>query len=208
MVNRISGHAATVGVTLAGSVIARPAERRLDLARSLTARGHWVHADRIEGSYRGQPGVGRADLLELSRIPGVRLDVHLMVDDLAAEIARLPGAIARVTLQCDRLPPDLELDELVGRGRDRAREVWLAVHGCLDLPGLKAAGADGVLVMLTPPGQPGHLADLRQLALVRAAVGARLPAGVDGGVTGAGLDSIAACGARYVVVGRAIAGDD
>ncbi len=102
MTRSLSAHAAALDVTLSGSVIALPPGRRMDHARSLTAKGHWVHADRIEGSFRGQAGVSLEEVHELARIPGVRLDVHLMVDDLSAELPGLPShGIARLTLQSD-----------------------------------------------------------------------------------------------------------
>ena len=142
MMSTLSAHAATAGVTLAGSVIAQPAGRRLDLARSLASTGHWVHADRIEGSYRGQAGVTTAEVSELARIPDIRLDVHLMVDNPLTELADLPRrGISRITLQCDYLTDlhDLvDLVDLVTAGRSYANEVWLAVHhGAVDTSRLK-----------------------------------------------------------------------
>ena len=214
MMSTLSALAATAGVTLAGSVIAQPAGRRLDLARSLAVTGHWVHADRIEGSYRGQAGVTTEEVSELAQIPDIRLDVHLMVDNPGTELADLPRrGISRITLQCDYLTDlhdlhdyDLvDLVDLVTAGRSYANEVWLAVHhSAVDTSRLKKSGADGVLVMLTPPGQPGHRADLDQLSLVQTACAYGLPVGVDGGVTDSNLGPIAASGARYAVVGRAL----
>nr|WP_246305359.1 hypothetical protein [Nocardioides marinisabuli] len=198
-------HAAALDVTLAGSVIAVPAADRLRHARSLTERGHWVHADRIEGSYRGQAGVGLDEVHELAGLPDVRLDVHLMVDDLESDLAALPErGIGRVTLQCDGRD---DVVDLVRRSRRQAPEVWLAVHDePLALARLREADADGLLVLLTPPGQPGQLADLDRLRLVESARGRGWPAGVDGGVTDEGLERISAAGARYAVAGRALAG--
>jgi len=209
MMSTLSALAATAGVTLAGSVIAQPAGRRLDLARSLAVTGHWVHADRIEGSYRGQAGVTTEEVSELAQIPDIRLDVHLMVDNPGTELADLPRrGISRITLQCDHLTDlhDLvDLVDLVTAGRSYANEVWLAVHhSAVDTSRLKKSGADGVLVMLTPPGQPGHRADLDQLPLVQTACADGLPVGVDGGVTDTNFGPIAASGARYAVVGRAL----
>jgi pentose-5-phosphate-3-epimerase len=203
MTRVLSAHAAAVGVSLAGSVIALPHPRRIGLAQSLTASGHWVHADRIEGSYRGQPGVSVAEVHDLARIPDVRLDVHLMVDEPIAELHQLPLlGISRITVQSDGLD---DLREVVSTSRNYAEQVWLAVHhASVDADRLEDSGADGLLVMLTPPGQPGHRADLAQLMLVTPIHSNGLSAGVDGGVTDANLDRIAASGARYAVVGRAL----
>ena len=210
MMSTLLAQAATAGVTLAGSLIAQPAARRLDLARSLAVAGHWVHADRIEGSYRGQAGVITEEVFDLARIPDIRLDVHLMVDDPASELADLPRrGISRITMQCDYLTDLHDLVDLISHGRTYANEVWLAVHhSAVDTSHLKKSGADGLLVMLTPPGQPGHRADLGQLSLVQTACTHGLPVGVDGGVTDTNLDHIAASGARYAVVGRALTRTD
>lgn len=208
MTQVLLAHAAALDLTLAGSVIAVPTADRLRHARSLTEQGHWVHADRIEGSFRGQAGVSLEEVQELVEIPGVRLDVHLMVDDREGDLDSLPArGLTRVTLHCDDRDDRHDIVELVRRGRHVAPEVWLAVHdGPLALTRLRDSGADGLLVMLTPPGQPGHVADLDQLEVVTAASGGGLPAGVDGGVTDDGLGRISASGARYAVVGRALAG--
>ncbi len=199
----LTAHAAALDVTLAGSVIALPPERRIDHARSLIAGGHWVHADRIEGSFRGQAGVSLEEVHELAGIPDIRLDVHLMVDDVLADLTGLPShGIARITVQSDGRAG---LADLVRHCRTLAPEVWLAFHkDAIADTHLKASGADGVLVLLTPPGQPGRRADLDRLPLVQAACDHGWPAGVDGGVTEENLDHISESGARYAVVGRAL----
>lgn len=204
MTGTLLTHAETFGITLSGSVIAVPAEQRFAHARLLTRDGHWVHADRIEGSYRGQPGVSLGEVRELAHLPGIRLDVHLMVDDIRGDLGNLPGqGIDRVTLQSDGRD---DLAELVTSAREHASEVWLAIHaGSMQVTDLRETGADGVLVMLTSPGQPGQEADLDRLSLVRSARLHDWPVGVDGGVTAANLDPINDAGARYAVAGRSLA---
>ncbi|MGB5951491.1 MAG: hypothetical protein WBG57_03125 [Ornithinimicrobium sp.] len=204
MTATLPAYAQSLGMTLSGSVIAVPPEQRSDHAAQLTAEGHWVHADRIEGSYRGQTGVSLPEIREIANVPGIRLDVHLMVDDILSDLGKLPGhGIDRVTLQSDGRD---DLTELVSRARQRASEVWLALHtDSIQVTELRTTGADGVLIMLTPPGQPGHQADLDQLSLVRAARMSGWPVGVDGGVTEANLDPIHEAGVRYAVAGRALA---
>lgn len=198
----LSEQAQALGVTLSGSVIAVPSSQRTDHARSLISDGHWVHADRIEGSYRGQPGVSLQQIRELADLPGVRLDVHLMVDDIASDLEQLPRhGIDRLTLQIDGRN---DLVELVTQAREKAGEVWFALHGGLEVSQLQQAGADGALIMLTPPGQPGYQANLDQLTLVRAARQQGWPVGVDGGVTEANLEPINEAGVRYAVAGRAL----
>ena len=193
------------GIALAGSVIAAPPGGRAAFAEFLDRRGLWVHADVIDGTYRGQPGVTAQELRGFVRTAGTRLDVHLMVDDPAAALAGLSGRIARVTVQVDGLDGN-DVTSLVRSGRDQADEVWLATHAAEPAPWLLVtqAGADGLLVLLTPPGRPGHCADLDRLSLVRGASTERVPVGVDGGARPDNLNAIASAGARYVVAGRAL----
>lgn len=204
MTATLPAYAESLGMTLSGSVIAVPPEQRSNHAAQLTANGHWVHADRIEGSYRGQAGVSLPEIREFANVPDIRLDVHLMVDDILGDLGKLPGhGIGRVTLQGDGRD---DLAELVSRAREHASEVWLAIHtGSMQVTELRETGADGVLVMLTPPGQQGHQADLDQLSLVRAVRHHHWPVGVDGGVTAAILDPINGAGAGYAVAGRSLA---
>ena len=126
-----------------------------------------------------------------------------MVDDPLADLPSLPSrGITRITVQSD------DRDE-TRRGRasrpgPRPGGVARSPPGRLADPHLKVSGADGVLVMLTPPGQPGQRADLDRLPLVQAMCDHGWPAGVDGGVTDENLDQLRDSGARYAVVGRAL----
>ncbi|MDQ4501279.1 hypothetical protein [Sinomonas sp. ASV322] len=191
------------GIVLSGSVIAVPRARRAALVERLLAGRHWVHADVIAGSYLGQEGVLAGEIPALAAAAGPRLDIHLMVDELKAAIDALPRGIGRVTIQC---PPGGELGDLVDQARGKAPSVWIA----LDDPSpttvarALAAEADGILAMLTPPGQPGYAADLGRLGRIRGAIGARVPLGVDGGVNEALIEQLKAAGVVYAVAGRAL----
>lgn len=204
MIDDFLARTADAGVALAGSVIAVPSTRRAAFAEFLDRHGLWVHADVIDGAYRGQHGVTADELAGFVRTMGTRLDVHLMVDDPAAALAGLPGRVARVTVQIDRLGDDVT--SLVQSGRDLADEVWLATHAAEPNPTLliTRAEADGLLVLLTPPGRPGHHADLNRLSMVRKANTDRIPVGTDGGARTDNLDTIITAGARYIVAGRAL----
>jgi pentose-5-phosphate-3-epimerase len=204
MIDDFLARTTTAGVALAGSVIAVPPGRRTAFAELLDRHGLWVHADVIDGAYRGQPGVTVDELDGLVRTLGTRLDVHLMVDDPAAALAGLPGRVARVTVQIDGLGDNVT--SLVRSGRDLADEVWLATHAAEPDPALliTRADADGLLVLLTPPGRPGHRAELDRLSMVRRASTDRIPVGIDGGAHTDNLDAIITAGARYIVAGRAL----
>jgi pentose-5-phosphate-3-epimerase len=204
MIDDFLARTADAGVALAGSVIAVPSARRAAFAEFLDRHGLWVHADVIDGAYRGQPGVTADELAGFVQTVGTRLDVHLMVDDPAAALAGLPGRVARVTVQIDELGDNIT--SLVRSGRDLADEVWLAIHAAEPDPWLRVtrAGADGLLVMLTPPGRPRHRADLGRLSAVRGASTHRVLVGIDGGARTDNLDAIITAGARYIVAGRAL----
>lgn len=188
-------------VLLSGSLLAVPKEERVTAARYLAHHGYWVHADVIEGSFRGQSGLSLTELEQLETVAKV-LDIHLMVDDPIDAIRSLPINPRRLTVQMRNLA---EAAEVMDLGRDMAREFWIAIEGLRsrDLEDLKELNPDGVLVMLTPSGSAGHVADLDRLDIVRAVDTAQLSVGVDGGITPANLPMAASAGVGYAVSGRA-----
>ena len=194
----------SAGVILSPSLLALPDTERHRLTRERARLGEWVHADVIAGSFLGQPGISLAEIDDLASIPDVLLDVHLMVDDPVDVISRLPPTIARITVQ---IPPSLiDIRAVLELVRGRGAEAWIGVNGersdGVTVEVLRSA--NGVLVMLTPPGQPGHQADLSRLSLVAESLGMTDgPVGVDGGVNRSNLNAIIDAGCTYVVVGRA-----
>lgn len=65
----------------------------------------------------------------------------------------------------------------------------------------------GILVMLTPPGQPGKRASPDRIQEVRKLHQTiPLPLGADGDVNAENLDDITAAGATYLVAGSALMG--
>jgi len=193
------------GLMLSGSVLAVPPADRVDAARALTAAGMWTHADVMTGRYRGQPGLETHEIHALSRVPGVHLDVHLMCEDAAERARALPeSGVRRLTVQVDGASSPAVIADIA----HIADELWLAIDpGRCSLNVLDDMPDDvaGFLVMLTPPGQPGHAADLDRLEAVTA-LAERGEVGVDGGVTQSGVAAIAHAGARYLVAGRALLG--
>jgi pentose-5-phosphate-3-epimerase len=200
-------------VTLSGSLLGVPAARRHEAAKELWSNGAWVHADVLEGSYAHQPGVSLSEIEELHRLNAPTLDVHLMVDDPAEACRRLPSGLGRITVQ---IAAGLSPAEIVAAARSRTESVWLAVDETYDsevLDELIAAtrGLDvaGILVMLTPPGQPGKRAGLERIEEVR-----RLhrncehQLAVDGDVNAQNFDAVVAAGATYLVSGRALLSED
>lgn len=191
------------GITLSGSVIAVPANQRDVLAERLLGSGHWVHADMIAGRYLGQDGVRAEEIVRLAALAGPKLDVHLMVDRLTEAIDGLPDGLGRITLQ---FPAGGGIEAALGQARSKARSVWIALDNppAADLQTALDFGPDGLLVMLTPPGMPGHSADLQRLRHVQEPFPRLPPLGVDGGVNAENFDLLRDAGVVYAVAGRAL----
>ncbi|WP_105030209.1 hypothetical protein [Arthrobacter ruber] len=199
--SRLTTVAAERHVLLSGSLLAVLPEKRLAAAEYLAQHNHWVHVDVIEGTFRGQAGISLTELEHLTTVRHV-LDIHLMVDDPADIIPRLPVRPRRLTIQIRDLS---DVAHLMKVGRIAASEVWIAVEEVTPrhVVHLTELEPDGVLVMLTPPGSPGHAADIDRLAHVRLIHSAQLQVGVDGGITGDNLGQAADSGITYAVSGRA-----
>ncbi|MHA7179389.1 beta/alpha barrel domain-containing protein [Arthrobacter sp. MDB2-24] len=191
------------GITLAGSLIAVPGHQRPSLAAHLLEAGHWIHADVISGSYLGQSGVSHDEIMDLYLAVGPQLDVHLMVDDLVEAIEELPSRLGRITIQYSEAS---NIESAVQVARLKARKVWIAVNepSPVDLARTRACDPDGLLLMLTPPGVPGHAADLDRLDVLTDRSSAALPWGVDGGVNEQNLRTLGDGGITYAVAGRAL----
>jgi ribulose-phosphate 3-epimerase len=194
--------AGELGLTLSGSLIAVDVPERLETAEDLWARGCWVHADVIDGSYGTRPSISADEIRELVRGSGA-VDVHLMVDDVGGWVERLPEGLDRLTIQVDRHE---RVDEVMESARRKAKSVWIAFDPG-EIPSWfipdQRAGVDGVLVLLTPPGRDGHVLNEKRITDVGRLRGI-LPSGVDGGVNVKHLKDIAGAGATYVVAGRGL----
>lgn len=193
-------------VELSGSVLAVAAERRCEITAELSRSGLWTHTDFMAGRFRGQPGLEVDEIRAVATVQGSRIDAHLMCEDVAPVVdsltAELPGAtsIKRVTIHAYDTPSY----EQALVYRDAFAELWVSVDPTVWVPEPELLKRiDGLIVMLTPPGQPGHAADLTRLETVRFAA-QHTGVGVDGGVSEANLSEIAAAGARYAVAGRAL----
>lgn len=202
----VEQRAAELGVELLGSLLAVPRERRTAAAHELVAKGHRVHIDLIEGTYRGQAGLEPDELVEWAELRDA-LDVHLMVDDPVAAITGLPLVPRRITVQ---IADGEDIVAIADAVRARGADLWLAFErpGPEELQTAHHVGAQGVLVMLTPPGRPGCEADLHRLPPRAVTRHLPLPLGVDGGVTAENLAAIAAAGVDCAVVGRALWGSE
>ncbi|WP_175417224.1 hypothetical protein [Arthrobacter sp. 24S4-2] len=191
------------GIILSGSLIAVPAHQRQSLADRLLGAGHWVHADMIAGRYLGQEGVQAEEIDRLATQAGLRLDVHLMVDDLAEAINGIPHGIGRITIQ---YPAAGGLEAAEEQARAKAQSVWIALDNPSPASLQQALDnrPDGLLAMLTPPGMPGHSADVRRLDALLESPRGLPPLGVDGGVNAKNFELLRDAGIVYAVAGRAL----
>ena len=198
--------ARAAGLTLSASLLAAPSHSRVEAARAAWKGGAWAHADVIDGRFGAREALGIRDIRSLTAHGGGPVDVHLMVDDPAAWCERMPH-VQRITVQ---LHADLSIGEVVAAARERAAEFWWAIDAgyatgdALTAVLATAGPADGILVMLTPPGRAGAELDPSRLDDVRRARAHHPLVGVDGGVTEPALASIRDAGAGYVVCGRAL----
>ena len=192
-----------LGAQLSGSILGVPASRQLAEAGALRDTGAWIHLDLIDGRYPVGQGVSRDILTEVCRRWPSATDIHLIhghhqLDGLSLdEVGRLTVHVEPGEGPEPKRPPGV-------------REFWVSIqpHAWTGaaLSRLLATGQpDGVLMMLTPPGDPRFRADLAALDTEGwSAARDRAPLGVDGGVAPAHLHRIVAAGARYIVIGRAL----
>ena len=196
--------AAAAPATLAGSLLAAPADERAAYAHRLAAAGAWVHLDLIDHAYPLGVGVSPDLLAELDTLRD-RIEVHLLVSD---PVRVLPTVLthrpARVTIQVEDVaaPHGPRLAEAAQACAAAGTALWVGIapETPADVVDAVRASVDGVLVMLAEPGRAGTVA---QPALVERVAALRaLPSGVDGGVTERAFPDLTAAGVDHVVMGR------
>ncbi len=197
------------GITLAGSILAAAPPARLSTATQLVHAGAWLHADLIDATYPLGRGVDVETVNELTTVYADCLDVHVLGS--VALLEGLRGRPGRVTVHA---PTPAAARALLTGAAGMASQLWLSIEvtrwsaqTLADV--LVRQPVDGILIMLTPPGDPRHQADLSatksdvwRLAQSRGALG------VDGGVRAADIPLLASLGASYIVVGRALLDDN
>ncbi|GAB3811461.1 hypothetical protein GCM10028820_02730 [Tessaracoccus terricola] len=197
-------------VDVAASVYALPPELRVAGAGTAHRAGQWVHADVIlrrdaDGNLHNT-GVDTGDVGRILRkLPGVRVEVHLMVLADGPDVAQAVADVGRSLqgLGVRRWVARSEVLAWLAPSIADGVERWVEVSGA---PGQDDAAADGFLVMLIEPGTKG-VADPAAIDVVAELAGGRGRVGVDGGVTPEVAASVVAAGGRHLVVGRALWGD-
>jgi pentose-5-phosphate-3-epimerase len=194
---------------LAGSVYAAPPGSRVTAAQALSAAGIRVHVD-VMAETEGLPaGVSTAELADIVAAVGpARVEVHLIgsaefVDTKLLRILHLRPAKVF-------LPWDAFTERRTNALRAVGSSAWIALWREWDgldpeAPPWRAA-PDGLLVMLIEPGSRDRSV-ISRLDVVKACAG-HLPVAVDGGVTESVAERSVTAGARSIVVGRALLGDN
>lgn len=197
----------SVGVTAAD-----PLRVGGQIAQLADAGVRWLHVDVMDGRFCPQLTVGPGFVAALPK-DGFTVDVHMMVEDPLAHVdAFLAAGAGAVTFHLEATRhPHRVLQRLAGTG---------VIRGLALNPGTQIAAAEPLLddlelllVLAVNPGWSGQTfipATGARLAAARElASGRQIMLGVDGGVTVANINAIAALGADVVVAGSAVfAGGD
>jgi pentose-5-phosphate-3-epimerase len=195
-----------LGAVLSGSILGVPRSQQPAEAKALHDMSAWIHLDLIDGGYPIGQGISRDILTKVGSAWPEASDIHLIHGNHQLDGIPLEG-VGRLTLHLEPGKPSAWPGRAAG-----VREFWISIQphawtgeGIRQL--LEAWEPDGVLMMLTPPGDPRFQADLTALDSESwAAARVRTQLGVDGGVTAGQLGRIVDAGAHYIVVGRALFG--
>lgn len=180
-----------------------------EVARLEAAGVEGLHLDVMDGHFVPNLSYGLPLVETFRRLTDLPLDVHLMIDDPAAYIARYRDAGA------DSLTIHVEATPEPGPVLDQIRETGAAVGLALNPPTPVAAvepflaQCDLVLVMSVMPGFGGQKFDpnaLDKLRALRNLIGNSTLLEVDGGVNAATVSACTDAGAQLLVVGSAIFG--
>lgn len=200
-------HQGLGGVTVAGSIFAIAAPDRMAAAAALASEGCGVHADIVIDGNGVHQGVTAMELERLHEAAaGVVIEVHVIVIGTlghagAIVIRQVLELAARQRVERIILSKkliDQFADELAS-ARSAGVALWIEITPDSAEP---ETDVDGALVLFITPGS-AEVADARALESIPP-LAARLPVGVDGGITAElALASIKA-GASHIVSGRAL----
>lgn len=192
--------------TLVPALNASSEREFVERARILrTLEPPWVQVDVADGRFGVPKNVAYPALAERELL-GLRLDIHLMVQDVSAAVAAW-GAIApgRMTVHCEVLDdPAAALADIRSRGSSRG--LALGPETLPDRVAPHLRGADFLLFVAVPPGRSGQAFDARILERIRAvrAENPSLDIGVDGGVISTLVPDLLKAGATTICAASAI----
>lgn len=201
-------------VKIAPSLLAADFARLADAVRAAEEAGaDLLHVDVMDGHFVPNLTIGPPVVTALRKATRLPLDVHLMIENPEATLARYLEAGA------DWISVHVEATRHLHRCLDMIRKGGAKVGAVIN-PGtptgaLDAAGQDldYAVVMSVNPGAgaqafiPSSVAKVERLAREAAAAGRRFAIEVDGGVDAHNAGALCAAGAEILVAGTAVYGE-
>ncbi len=201
--------------TIAPSLLSADFGRLADEVRAVTRAGaDWLHVDVMDGHFVPNITIGPLIVDAIHEASTVPLDVHLMITDpqkyLAAFVRAGASWVSVHHEACPR-PADVIAEiHALGAKASIALNPETPVSVATDvLPAI-----DMLLVMSVHPGFGGQafipttIEKIEEAARLRSSIGARFLIEVDGGITAANVERVAAAGADVIVAGTAVFGAD
>ena len=201
-------------VRIAPSLLAADFARLADAVRAAEEAGaDLVHVDVMDGHFVPNLTIGPPVVSALRKATRLPLDVHLMIENPEATLARYVEAGA------DWISVHVEATRHLHRCLDLIRQAG-AKAGAVMNPGTPTGALDAVggdidyaVVMSVNPGAggqtfiPSSVAKVERLAREAAAAGNRFEIEVDGGVDPDNAGALCAAGAEILVAGTAVYGE-
>jgi ribulose-phosphate 3-epimerase len=181
--------------------------------RAVTRAGaDWLHVDVMDGHFVPNITIGPPIVSAIRKASTVPLDVHLMITDPERYVdAFVHAGASWVSVHQEVCPKPADL---IGKIHALGAKASLAINP--ETPVAAAVDAlpaiDMLLVMSVHPGFGGQafiptsIAKIEEAARLRARMGARFLIEVDGGITAANVERVAAAGADVIVAGTAVFG--
>lgn len=176
---------------------------RAQLLRELDVRSAQI--DVSDGIF-GVPKNFSSPELAARELPGLKLDIHLMIRDALAAVTSWKLVLPiRLTAHVEVLRDPLVVLEQV-RAVGSARGLALGPQTPVEAVQPYVSEIDFLLFVAVPPGRSGQRLDPETPARIRAVRQEHptLPIGVDGGVTAAVIPELLAAGATTIVVASAL----
>ncbi len=171
----------------------------------------WVHVDVMDGHFVPNITIGPMIVEAVRRaVPGVCLDVHLMIEEpaqYAESFIRAGADILYVHVEADH-----HLDRLIARIRELGAKPGVSLNPATPVQSLELVLplVDTVLVMSVNPGFGGQsfipycMQKIEMLDRIRKEEGLSYSIAVDGGVHENNIESVARAGTDLLVAGSAV----
>ena len=170
----------------------------------------YIHIDVMDNNYVPNLSFGPVICKSLNKIPGINLDIHLMInnpDSLIGEFARLGSKI--ITFHPDST---IHIDRTIKLIKSYNCEVGVAINPATNLDHLKYIlnDIDLILLMSVNPGFSGQNFIKKTIQKIMdtkekiSNTNRKIKIGVDGGINLLNLKDVITAGANFVVIGSSI----